>query len=102
MSPGRSDAGVWRRATAGALLTVLAVASLALAGDEVDYSAPYVVVENGELVTKYPAKEHEAGGDDVGRPGKTWVIAAAAAGLAIALLAYARRRSRNASADDRE
>ncbi len=28
------------------------------AGDEVDYSAPYVTVENGELVTRYPAKEH--------------------------------------------
>lgn len=27
-------------------------------GDEVDYSAPYLTVENGELVTKYPAKEH--------------------------------------------
>ena len=31
----------------------------ALAGDEVDYSAPYLVVEDGELVTKYPAREHE-------------------------------------------
>ncbi len=28
------------------------------AGDEVDYSAPYITVENGELVTRYPAKEH--------------------------------------------
>lgn len=28
-------------------------------GDEVDYSAPYLVVENGELVTRYPAKSHE-------------------------------------------
>ncbi len=28
------------------------------AGDEIDYSAPYVTVENGELVTRYPAKEH--------------------------------------------
>lgn len=28
------------------------------AGDEVDYSAPYMTLENGELVTKYPAKEH--------------------------------------------
>jgi hypothetical protein len=29
------------------------------AGDEVDYSAPYMTLENGELVTKYPAKEHD-------------------------------------------
>ncbi len=28
------------------------------AGDEVDYSAPYITVENGELVTRYPAREH--------------------------------------------
>lgn len=31
----------------------------AFAGDEVDYSAPYITLENGELVTKYPAKEHD-------------------------------------------
>jgi len=31
----------------------------AFAGDEVDYSAPYLTLENGELVTKYPAKEHD-------------------------------------------
>lgn len=43
----------------------LLLASLALflsgsatAGDEVNYSAPYVTIENGELVTKYPAKNH--------------------------------------------
>ena len=28
------------------------------AGDEVDYSAPYLTVENGRLVTRYPTKEH--------------------------------------------
>ena len=38
---------------------ILAMPFFALAGDEVDYSAPYLVVENGELVTKYPAREHE-------------------------------------------
>jgi len=27
-------------------------------GDQVDYSAPYLTVENGELVTKYPTNEH--------------------------------------------
>ena len=50
-------------------LVVLFIASLSMrlpgidcgcvyAGDEVDYSAPYITVENGELVTRYPAKEH--------------------------------------------
>jgi len=29
------------------------------AGDEVDYSAPYMTLEDGKLVTKYPAKEHD-------------------------------------------
>ncbi len=37
--------------------------SCVYAGDEVDYSAPYLTVENGELVTRYPAKEHAP--DDV-------------------------------------
>ena len=40
------------------LFAVFVVPRVALAGDEVDYSAPYLVVEDGELVTKYPAKEH--------------------------------------------
>lgn len=31
------------------------------AGDEVDYSAPYITVEHGELITRYPAKEHPTG-----------------------------------------
>ncbi len=41
------------------ILTGLPAAS-SVAGDEVDYSAPYLVVEDGQLVTKYPAKEHSA------------------------------------------
>ncbi len=41
------------------LFAVVVVPRVAPAGDEVDYSAPYLVVENGELVTKYPAREHE-------------------------------------------
>lgn len=41
------------------LFAVFVVPRVAPAGDEVDYSAPYLVVENGELVTKYPAREHE-------------------------------------------
>ena len=40
------------------LLVIFAIPIAAPAGDEVDYSAPYLVVEDGELVTKYPAKEH--------------------------------------------
>ena len=44
---------------AGILAVLLMYASPDLyAGDELDYSAPYVTVENGELVTKYPAREH--------------------------------------------
>ena len=40
------------------LLVIFAIPIAAPAGDEVDYSAPYLVVEDGELVTKYPAREH--------------------------------------------
>ena len=40
------------------LFAVFVLPRVAPAGDEVDYSAPYLVVEDGELVTKYPAKEH--------------------------------------------
>lgn len=29
------------------------------AGDEVDYSAPYLTLEDGKLVTRYPANKHE-------------------------------------------
>lgn len=41
------------------IAALAAAAPTAPAGDEVDYSAPYVTVENGELVTKYPAKAHD-------------------------------------------
>ncbi len=40
------------------LFAFFVVPRVAPAGDEVDYSAPYLVVEDGELVTKYPAREH--------------------------------------------
>lgn len=44
-----------------------------MAGDEVNYSAPYVTVENGELVTRYPAKDHapdvEPGQEEAGSKG---------------------------------
>lgn len=51
--PGRPDCALL-------LIAMLSVSQPARAGDETDYSAPYVTVENGELVTKYPAKEHAA------------------------------------------
>lgn len=46
----------------------------AFAGDEVDYSAPYMTLEDGKLVTKYPAKEHDPNApkprtDPAGSPG---------------------------------
>ncbi len=47
------------------LVSSLGGVGVAAAGDEVDYSAPYVTVENGELVTRYPAKPHA---DDDGMP----------------------------------
>ena len=54
------------------LIVILLFASLSMrlagidcgyvyAGDELDYSAPYITVENGELITRYPAKEHATG-----------------------------------------
>jgi hypothetical protein len=48
-----------RRIVVATLLCVFfAVPLVVSAGDDVDYSAPYLVVEDGELVTKYPAGEH--------------------------------------------
>lgn len=40
------------------LFAALFFAESVRAGDEVDYSAPYLTVENGELVTRYPGNEH--------------------------------------------
>ena len=115
MSPSRSDRKIWRRIITCAVLALSISASLVRAGDEVDYSAPYLVVENGELVTKYPAREHEAGDsapvaaedgeavvDDDGQSRKTWIIVAVALVVVIAFLAHARRRSKGDRADDPE
>lgn len=112
MSLIRSDVKVVRQSIAGALFVlILAVAPL-WAGDEVDYSAPYLVVENGELVTKYPAIDHEAGNpdssgsDDAGVQMDddeisvtTWRIVIVALAVAAALLLLARRRSRRDRTD---
>ena len=61
------------RIVVATLLSVLVVVPLAVpllvsAGDDVDYSAPYLVVEDGELVTKYPAGEHDGASADNDSP----------------------------------
>lgn len=105
----------FRRCLVGTALAALAAAATppASAGDEVDYSAPYLTVENGELVTRYPAKEHPAqdGGKTVTEPSGGTANRTAplglAAGLGIALAvavvgwrrAVARRASRRRSPD---
>ena len=98
------------RALRAVLMSQLTVISLLLpgsgfAGDETDYSAPYITVENGELVTKYPAKEHAAVGDAVtpastgaepvaeGNSRTPWIAATLIPLLAIIIL-LVRRRSR--------
>lgn len=59
-------------------------------GDEVDYSAPYITVEGGELVTKYPTREHEA------EP-LTWLVPLFAVAV-IAMWLYLRGRRRKKAA----
>lgn len=90
------------------LLASLAVTGPALGGDEVDYSAPYLVVEDGELVTRYPDKQHEAVPDEAageypaepsdpgaaGEAGRGVVFGAALAALVIGLLLVVRRARR--------
>lgn len=89
------------------LLASFAVTAPALGGDEVDYSAPYLVVEDGELVTKYPNREHENGADEAADDeAKTYVpgaadaanrggvVAAALAAVIVCLLLIVRRTRR--------
>lgn len=87
------------------LAVALTAAAPALAGDEVDYSAPYVTVENGELVTRYPAKAHDesgekeisvAGADGEATPAAP-VVLAVALGIGVAMLAWLRIFTRRAS-----
>ena len=112
MSPSRSDRKNCRHILAGAVLTLLMPASLTWAGDDVDYSAPYLVVENGELVTKYPAIEHEAGESDPaatrdaenqvndgGNSRTIWGIVAVALAIVIAILVHSRRRAKSGGTD---
>lgn len=107
MSPRVSRAIVVMRCSK-LLVNALFMASISLttvqAGDEVDYSAPYLTVENGELVTKYPAAEHaasaealEAGVDDATQTARDdssaqllWGIFAAVAVL-ISIVVFRRR-----------
>ncbi len=77
------------------------------AGDEVDYSAPYLVVEDGELVTKYPNKEHvvdgapapkaDNGGTDASvarSAGRWWLVVAIAVAVLTAGIFILQRRDR--------
>jgi LPXTG-motif cell wall-anchored protein len=92
-------------------MAALVVAGLlpaqAPAGDEVDYSAPYLTVENGKLVTKYPAKQHTnaqaaaapqaaAGAEPASEEKAPLPVAfgIAAAGLVVAAAAFFLRRRR--------
>ncbi len=66
------------------------------AGDEVDYSAPYLTVENGELVTRYPAKEHAADDipvqpdpDEAAKPPKEKALSLLITGLLVAIVVIA-------------
>jgi hypothetical protein len=95
-----------RRIVVATLLCVFFVVPLVVsAGDDVDYSAPYLVVEDGELVTKYPAGEHDGvaaetdvpSGETNGSPAaevdtkKNWGIAGAVIIAVVAALVMIRR-----------
>ncbi len=87
------------------LFVMFAMPRVAPAGDEVDYSAPYLVVEDGVLVTKYPAKEHEGASPEADAqaskttvspqqkvdPDKVWAIAGMAIAVVIGLLLSIKR-----------
>lgn len=72
----------YRRLIAVALLAFVPGSSFA--GDEVDYSAPYLTVENGELVTKYPAREHPT--DEAKSPASEEITSAPVLGSSLLLL----------------
>lgn len=96
-----------RKLLMSALCSILyATPAMVLGGDEVDYSAPYMVVEDGELVTKYPAKDHDGAVpstdeavSDIAvaaasetQSGRAWFFAATAIAMVIVLLLALRRR----------
>lgn len=80
---------------------------VSFAGDEVDYSAPYLVVEDGELVTKYPNKEHvvdtatapetNTGGAEASvtrSSGRLWLVVAITIAVLAAGIFFLQRRNR--------
>lgn len=76
------------------LLAALLLAGPAWAGDEVDYSAPYLTLEDGKLVTKYPAKPHvkaapAAAASTAGEPVPTRTALPTPALAAVAVSAFA-------------
>ncbi len=92
-------------ATAALLLFAsLSIWHAAMAGDDVNYSAPYLVVEDGKLVTKYPAREHDpnaaapaagsaAGATTAGSSASPrWLVAAIASLTVVAGLFWLTRR----------
>lgn len=92
----------------GAVVLMIGAPLIALAGDEVDYSAPYLTLENGELVTKYPIKDHAASAPsetasakptiESERPAEearlTWVFVGGAIVVVVVGLLVAQRRRR--------
>jgi hypothetical protein len=89
------------RSTAVTVTVVLLLVSpFAGAGDEVNYSAPYLVVENGELLTKYPAREHTGTEEkdlapaESRTPAKWWLAALAGAAAAVGVGCVAQRQRR--------
>lgn len=101
-------------AAAALAVAIILVPLAAYSGDEADYSAPYLTVEDGELVTKYPAKEHqgdapqtEASVTDTAEstqqttdPTKRWLIVAVVITVAVALLSLLTRRQRRSRTAD--
>jgi hypothetical protein len=88
-----------RSALAAAFCGAIWISPMAHAYDEVDYSAPYVTVENGVLVTKYPDLEHggEASLEGASFSPEPAVVAAMSAvigSLVIAAFMMARRSRR--------
>lgn len=43
----------------GVGMTIFFAGEATAGDDEIDYSAPYVTLENGVLVTRYPIREHD-------------------------------------------
>lgn len=86
------------------LMMLLAPAGVLMAGDSVDYGAPYLTLEDGELVTKYPAAKHEGEAESAAievidaspQEKSNAILVASLAAIALgALLLYLRQRRRS-------